>query len=96
VRLHHVQSTREAKAWLTTHPEALHPSLHIITDNVRTEEDADGRVAKNFNAGRDLVEWLQSDGVGFADVPTLIFCGSGSIPFIQARHRAAPPPSALY
>jgi hypothetical protein len=90
-RLHHVHSTREAKTWLTTNAEALHPSLHIITDNVREEEDADGRIVNNFNAGRELVEWLQSDGAGFGDAPTLIFCGSGSIPYIQVRQRASAP-----
>jgi hypothetical protein len=84
IHLKHAQSTEEAKAWLTTHLEALHPTLHIITDNVRQEAAPDGSLSNNYNAGRELIEWLNAEGNGFADAPVMLFCGNGSIPFIKA------------
>lgn len=83
IHLKHAQSTEEAKAWLTTHLEALHPTLHIITDNVRQEAAPDGSLSNNYNAGRELIEWLNAEGNGFADAPVMLFCGNGSIPFIK-------------
>ena len=82
VSLHHAKSTEAAKKWLTSEIESLHPSLRIITDNVRVEEK-DGERKNNYNAGRELVTWLHSGQTGLSKIPVMMFCGDGSVPYVQ-------------
>ena len=37
----------------------------------------------NYNAGKELIEWLNSEEVACTNVPIMIFCGRGSVSYVQ-------------
>jgi len=80
---HHELSTTGAKTWLTTSVASLHSQLAIITDNHRNEKQEDGEVVSNYDAGAQLIEWLNEEGSAFQDVKIMMFCGPGSIPYVR-------------
>jgi len=80
----HKGSTREARAWLTSDIGALSPTLKVITDNHRDELDEEGEMQSNFDAGSQLIEWLNVQSQSFHDAQILMFCGAGSLPYVRA------------
>jgi len=89
LKVHHQTSTKDAKKWLRTSVESFHDCLRVVTDNHRNEEDEEGNMQSTYEAGHQLIQFMRPlEGNPFerrpwADVPVLVFCGPGSLPYVE-------------